>query len=86
MADVHFTLPAELLAELDQVAKERNIRRSELLRNAIRDCLGSDSKGSYDPEMAEYVDALAEYSAEFVSERATEVDDQTSGSGPAGYR
>lgn len=67
-ADLHFTLPAELLAELDRVAKGRHIRRSDLLREAIGSYLATDSEAHIDAAMAEYVNALAEHSAEFVSE------------------
>lgn len=38
-ADVHLSLPADLLMSLDQAARQRGMRRVSLLRQVIEDYL-----------------------------------------------
>ena len=66
---LHFVLPADLFVALDRAARERHIRRSDLLRReAIESYVEAEGKAKIDAEMTQYATALAELSAKFVSD------------------
>jgi metal-responsive CopG/Arc/MetJ family transcriptional regulator len=67
-ADIHLILSESLLADLDQQARERGVRRAQLLREALAEYLDRIESQRIDREMSDYADALAPSSGEFVSE------------------
>ena len=67
-ADIHLTLPSELLISLDQVAEERGLRRVALLRTVIEDFVKLMVARRIEHEIDEYVDELGVVSREFVGE------------------
>ena len=68
VAEIHLTLSEKLLAELDRIARSRGVRRAHVLREAVVGYLERLEAERVEREMAEYVDALAPYSGEFVAE------------------
>ena len=66
--DIHIILPTVLVARLDRLADELEIRRTELLRQVLVQFLNRREADRIEQEMAEYVDELAPQSGEFVKE------------------
>jgi metal-responsive CopG/Arc/MetJ family transcriptional regulator len=56
LANLHFKLPSEQLADLDRVARERHVRRSALLREAVEMYLTNTSGAHIETELAGYVE------------------------------
>lgn len=69
--DIHVNLPESLLLVLDRVARERGVRRTHLLREAITEYLKWIEWERIEREMQDYAEALADHSAEFVEETDT---------------
>lgn len=67
-ADVHLSLPEELVANLDELASQRGMRRAHLVREVIAEYLEQVEAERIEQEMKDYVEALAPQSAEFVRE------------------
>lgn len=68
VADIHLTLPEGLVVTLDELARGRGVRRSQLLREAVAEYLSRLQAELIDREMHDYADALGPDSAEFVRE------------------
>ena len=66
--DIHIVLPTVLVARLDQLAEELEIRRTELLRRVLVQFLNRREADQIEQEMTEYVAELAPHSGEFVKE------------------
>ena len=66
--DIHIVLPSVLVARLDRLAQELDIRRTELLRRVLVQFLNRRVADRIEQEMAEYVAELAPHSGEFVKE------------------
>jgi len=71
--DIHLTLPEGLLAALDREARERGLRRAQLLREVVADFLRRLEAERTGREMASYADQMAEDSGEFVGETGPHV-------------
>lgn len=71
-ADVHLSLPEDLLASLDRVARQRGMGRAHLMREAIGEYLRRTEVEDIEREMKAYVEALAPFSEEFVNEMESE--------------
>jgi metal-responsive CopG/Arc/MetJ family transcriptional regulator len=54
LVNVSFKIEADLLAELDALARERNMSRSEVIRRAIAWYVKSYSKPAVTPRMTVY--------------------------------
>lgn len=67
-ADIHLSVSERLLASVDELARRRGMRRAHLLREVIAEYLVRMETEQIEQEMNEYVDALAPYSGEIVSE------------------
>jgi metal-responsive CopG/Arc/MetJ family transcriptional regulator len=67
-ADIHLSLPENLLVGLDHVAQRRGVRRAHLVREVIAEYVDRIEAERLEEEMADYVEALAPYSGEFVAE------------------
>ncbi len=67
--DIHIILPTVLVARLDQLAEELDMRRTALLREVLVQFLNRREADRIEQEMAEYVEELASQSGEFVKER-----------------
>ena len=72
-ADVHLTIPKELLAELDGAARERGLRRVQFLREVIVDHLRRRKAERVAREMAGYAEEMAGESGDFVAETGRHV-------------
>ncbi len=70
--DIHVTLAAPLLAELDRVAREQRVTRVQVLRDALVAHLKALEAERVGREMASYAEALAEHSGDFVRETEKE--------------
>jgi metal-responsive CopG/Arc/MetJ family transcriptional regulator len=66
--DVRVRLTEDLVTSLDQLAQQRGIQRSALLREAIADYVRRAERQRIAKEMRDYVEVMATYSDEFVSE------------------
>ncbi|PYV07078.1 MAG: hypothetical protein DMG10_00120, partial [Acidobacteria bacterium] len=66
--DIHVSLPDTLLESLDRVARERRVRRAQLVREAVAGFLSRVEAERVQREMADYVEALADHSEDFVAE------------------
>ena len=66
--DIHVNLPDSLLLVLDRVARERGVRRTHLLREAIEEYLKRIEAEQIEQEMQDYAEALGAHSADFVEE------------------
>ena len=73
VADVHLTLPEELVASMDALALQRGVRRAHLVREALAEYIDRAEKERIRQEMQAYVEALAPYSSEFVLETEAHV-------------
>lgn len=69
--DIHVALPTPLVARLDRLAKELEIRRTELLRRVLVQFLSRMEADRTEQEMAKYVNELAPHSGEFAKESET---------------
>lgn len=70
--EIHLALPRTLVVGLDRLARERGVRRTQLLREAILEFLKRVERERSEREMSKYVEALSAHSDEFVAE--TDVD------------
>jgi len=66
--DIHVILPTHLVARLDRLAQELEIRRTDLLRRVLVQFLERRETDKMEQEMAEYVAEFAPRSGEFVKE------------------
>ena len=66
--DIHIFLPTVLVARLDRLAGELEIRRTELLRRVLVQFLNRREADRIEQEMAEYIAELAPHSGELVKE------------------
>jgi metal-responsive CopG/Arc/MetJ family transcriptional regulator len=66
--DIHISLPDFLLDSLDQFAGERRLTRAHVVREAVAEYLSRKEAERIQRDMARYVDALADTSADFVAE------------------
>ena len=66
--DIHVVLPTALVERMDRVARELDMRRTELLRQAVIEFMDRMAADRIEREMAKYVDEMASYSGEFVQE------------------
>jgi predicted transcriptional regulator len=66
--DIHVILPGTLVERMDRVARELDIRRTELLRQAVVEFLDRMVAERIEKEMEKYVDKMAPYSGEFVQQ------------------
>ena len=67
-ADIHISLPRDLLTELDHAARARGLRRVGLVRALIEDYLREAEQQRKDHEMYRYAEELAPASGEFIRE------------------
>jgi predicted transcriptional regulator len=67
-ADLHLTLPKRLLADLSRLAKERNVKRAQLIRQALTEFIERLRAERVAEEMTKYADAMGESSGGFVRE------------------
>lgn len=67
-ADIHLSVPEDLLAGLDRVARQSGMRRAHIMREAIVNYLRRIDLEEIEREMHDYVEALAPFSGEFVKE------------------
>ena len=67
-ADLHLLIPEEFLVEIDLVARERGIRRTQLLREMIVDSLRRWREEQDAGDMRAYAEEMGEASGEFVRE------------------
>ncbi|HEY3115568.1 MAG TPA: hypothetical protein VGK54_02395 [Chloroflexota bacterium] len=67
-ADVHLTLPSDLVTTLDEVARDQGVRRVTLVRQLIEDYLKDVKARRIEAAMRDYVETLAPFSGEFVAE------------------
>ena len=73
--DFHLTLPLAIAKAVDRLARDRGMKRSQLLRGAVEDLLARAEREARDREMALYVSEMAPYSGEIVKETARHVSD-----------
>lgn len=66
--DLHLMLPKELLADLTRLAKERRVKRAQLIRQALTEFIERLRAERVADEMAKYADAMGESSGDFVRE------------------
>jgi metal-responsive CopG/Arc/MetJ family transcriptional regulator len=66
--DIHIVLPTDLVARLDQLAEEMDLRRTELLRRVLIQFLNHKEQERIEQQMASYVTEMAPHSGEFVKE------------------
>jgi metal-responsive CopG/Arc/MetJ family transcriptional regulator len=66
--DLHLMLPKKLLADLTRLAKEREVKRAQLIRQALTEFIERLRAERVAEEMTMYADAMGESSADFVRE------------------
>ncbi len=66
--DIHISLPDALLENLDRHARECQVTRVQLVREAVTEYLSRKEAERVQREMSRYVDALADCSDDFIAE------------------
>jgi metal-responsive CopG/Arc/MetJ family transcriptional regulator len=66
--DLHLMLPKRLLANLNRLAKERKVKRAQLIRQALIEFVERLRAERVAEEMTEYADAMGDSSEDFVRE------------------
>lgn len=68
VTDLHIVLPDDLLSGLDRVARERGLRRVQVIREAVATYLVRNEAERLADEMRAYSERMADHSAEFTTE------------------
>jgi len=68
VTDLHIALPDDLISGLDRIARERGLRRVQVIREAVADYLIRSEAERLADEMTAYAERMADHSAEFTME------------------
>ncbi len=66
--DLHVALPSPMVVELDRIARERGVRRVQVLREAVAEYVLRTEAERRAADMRAYVDEMADASGELVAE------------------
>ena len=67
-SNLQISLPDSMLAEVDRLARERGVRRVNVIREAVAAFIANVDANDLSRQMQAYVDEMSDLSDEFVAE------------------